>query len=242
MKNVLCSISCALFGLLWMIDTNAFAVSSLTEKEQLVVCHVMKSIEEAENFQSKVNADILQIPGMSGYKTRHFLNNLCAFPKTVYLEIGCWKGSTLISALYQNNPTIRDAIAIENWSEFGSPRNEFLYNISHFLPSTSLRTIEMDCFQVPCKQSFPLPVTIYFYDGNHDVSSQEKAFTYFNEIFDDVFVAVVDDWNWSHVKDGTSSAFRKLGYQILFEKEIFTNANGDPIGWWNGLYIAVIRK
>ncbi len=68
------------------------------------------------------------------------------------------------------------------------------------------------------------------------------AFTYFDPILDDLFIAVVDDWNWDDVKTGTRLAFEKLDYHVLYEVELPASANGDTLNWWNGLYVAVISR
>ena len=91
-------------------------------------------------------------------------------------------------------------------------------------------------------ESFYTPINVFFYDGSHDEKSQELAFTYFNSVFDDLFIAIIDDWNWDYVRKGTNNAFNKLNYEILFEKSFFTPYNGDTSSWWNGLYIAVVKK
>jgi hypothetical protein len=93
-------------------------------------------------------------------------------------------------------------------------------------------------------QSFFHPINIYFYDGRHGEADQKAAFTYFDPIFDDVFIAVVDDWNWSTVRAGTWAAMRELGYNILFYRELFTSDPKfhDITTWWNGLFVAVIEK
>ena len=90
--------------------------------------------------------------------------------------------------------------------------------------------------------TFKKPVNVYFYDGGHTATTQEKAFTYFNPILDDLFIAVVDDWNWDCVVEGTFMAFDKLRYEVLFDIALPANGNGDLENWWNGLYVAVIRK
>jgi len=59
---------------------------------------------------------------------------------------------------------------------------------------------------------------------------------------DDTFISIIDDWNWKGVQTGTKQAFKKLGYEILFEKILPANFNQDRQNWWNGLYVAVIRK
>ena len=47
-----------------------------------------------------------------------------------YLEIGTWKGSSICSAMCNNKIT---CVAIDNWSEFGGPKNIFLENYYSFV-------------------------------------------------------------------------------------------------------------
>jgi hypothetical protein len=214
-----------------------YAYASIEEE---MIAHVKWSLEQAETGVSHLDPKILEIDGMSSPKIRHFLNNLGAFPNVSYLEIGCWKGSTLISSLYGNQTVA--AVAIDNWSEFGEPKEEFAANISQFLPPNQVLFINGDCFEINVKNTFSKRVNVYFYDGEHSYSNQYRAFSYFNSIFEDVFIAIVDDWNWERVQGGTRLAFHDLGYQVLYEKFFLTPRNGDTSSWWNGFYIAVLRK
>lgn len=211
-------------------------------KPEVYIKHVQESIRNAELGVSQLNADVLSLPGMSSSLVRHFLNNVCALPQTSYLEIGCWQGATLISALYNNKTNVVDAIAIDNWvlHPERNIKNTFLHNTTTHLQDYPYHFFEQDCFTVD-KSIFHYPITIYFYDGNHNATSHEKAFTYFNDIFADTFVAIIDDWNWERVQKGTKSAFKQLNYKIAYEQEFFTKGN-DPNDWWNGLYIAIIKK
>ena len=183
---------------------------------------------------------------MSSPKVRHLLNNLCTLPETSYLEIGSWKGSTWVSALYNNKDTLSQAISIDNWSHFGGEDN-FKANCTRFLPGVPYKTYSADCFALDIHEVCPIPVNIYFYDGEHTALAQEMAFTYYDEILDDVFIAIVDDWNWDMVQNGTRAAFEKLDYQILYERILPAKwneekQNFDMENWWNGLYIAVIKR
>ncbi len=216
--------------------------ASTDQRVDQLVEHVKRCIALGEQKKSPLTDAVLNIPGMSGYKVKHFLNNLCSIPGTSYLEIGCWKGSTLVAALYGNERNVRYAVAIDNWTEFGGPRNEFISNTRHFLTPNMLHFYEQDCFSINKIACFSVPVNIYFYDGQHSAESQERAFTYFDEVFDDVFIAIVDDWNWEAVREGTYSAFTKLNYEICFDQALYTNKEGDPESWWNGIYVAVIKK
>ena len=89
------------------------------------------SFQNAKNNISKITNDIVVMEGMSGTKTRHFYNNLLNTEDARYLEIGTWKGSSVCSAMCKNKATV---VCIDNWSEFGGPKNEFLLNFEKFTP------------------------------------------------------------------------------------------------------------
>ena len=97
---------------------------------QDLIQHIEKSIENAENGISKVTPDILTMEGMSGKKTRHFYNNILNKTDSRYLEIGTWKGSSVCSAMCGNNAKV---VCIDNWSEFGGPKQVFLQNFNKLL-------------------------------------------------------------------------------------------------------------
>lgn len=219
-----------------------FNLLSNEDKVNYLINHVKDSINKAQNNISQLDNSILSIQGMSSRKVRHLLNNICTLNNSRYLEIGVWKGSTFISALYKNLKTISYAIAIDNWSEFSGPKKEFIKNVERLIPYENYKFIEADCFKINLSQTFRDKINIYFYDGNHSVESQKKAFTYFNSILADEFIAIVDDYNDSSVIKGTQLAFRELNYKIRFESILPAKFNGDKENWWDGLYIAVISK
>lgn len=223
--------------------TNANENCFITKNENDIINHVIKSIELAETGVSKLNPEILKLEGMSSPKVRHFLNSICSAHNTSYLEIGCWKGSTWVSAMFGNLNTISSAIAIDDWSLFGGPYEEFQSNFSKFLPfSDKFQFFSNDCFQLNPTQIAKMPINIYFYDGDHSTIAHELAFTHYNSILDSVFIAIVDDWNFGPAQNGTRNAFEKLGYTILFERALPSAFVGDNSQWWNGIYVAVIRK
>lgn len=211
----------------------------LTNYQLFLIEHVKQSIANAQLEKSQLNLEILALQGMSSNKIRHFLNNICSIPDGKYLEIGIWKGATFISALYQNQ--LSTAIAIDNWTEFSGTKKEFEQNIIKFLPTTSYQLFESDCFKFDIK-NISKKINIYFYDAAHTRKDQRLAFTHYNEIFEDTFIAIVDNYNWIQVQEGTQTAFKELNYTILFEQFLKAEKRADASGWWTGLYVAVISK
>lgn len=181
---------------------------------------------------------------MTGYKTRHFYNNLLSLENVRYLEIGCWKGSSACSALCGNKINIT---CIDNWSEFGGPKQEFIQNVQKFIGQNTLNYIENDCFKVD--RSSLGKFDIYLYDGNHTAYSQYRALNYFIDNMKDTFIFIVDDWNFLEVQTGTRNIISDLGLNVLYEQEILLTQNGEHTpfdkaipGWWNGIYVAVLSK
>lgn len=229
-------------GLLFLAFSQSQVLGIENSKELALIEHVKSSIENAKRGVSKLTPDVLRIQGMSSAKGRHFLNNLCQLPETRYLEIGVWQGSTWVSALYGNSKNVVHATAIENWSEFGGPKEAFLKNCSRFLPDISYSYVSADSFKLDKSSLFSLPINIYFYDGEHSELSQELALTYYNDVLDDLFILIVDDWNFKKVQNGTFKAISKLKYNVLFSEVLPSARLNDSENWWNGMYVAVIRK
>jgi hypothetical protein len=210
-----------------------------TNYQSFLIEHVKTSIQNAQAHISKLDPEILTLEGMSSDKIRHFLNNICSLEDGKYLEIGVWKGSTFIASLYNNKLT--HAAAIDNWSQFCAPREEFQNNTTKFLGATPYTFYETDCFKFDVK-TIPNKVNIYFYDAGHTREEQKLAFVHYNELFEDTFIAIVDNYNWQQVQEGTQLSFKELKYNILFEQFLASNKKADKSGWWTGIYVAVVSK
>jgi hypothetical protein len=205
---------------------------------------VETAFENAEKHVSKITKDIIGMDGMSGTKTRHFYNNLLNTNDARYLEIGTWKGSSVCSAMCGNKAKI---VCIDNWSEFGGPKQEFLNNFEKFKGENDATFIESDCFKVDTSKLSKF--NIYMFDGNHEEQSHYNALVHFYSCLDDTFIFIVDDWNWKNVRDGTKKSIQKLNLKVLYEKEIRLTTNDCHTPeqeakdtWWNGIYVAILQK
>ena len=202
------------------------------------------SFQNAENHVSKITNDIINMDGMSGAKTRHFYNNLLNTEDARYLEIGTWKGSSVCSAMCGNKATL---VCIDNWSEFGGPKDEFLVNFETFKGENKATFIENDCFNVDV--STLSKFNIYMYDGDHSEENHYKALQHYYNCLDNIFIFIVDDWNWEYVRNGTRKSITNLNLKVLYEKEIrLTWDNSHTLQpearetWHNGIYVAILQK
>lgn len=199
------------------------------------IIDIEHAIDEAEVGRPE---GLPEVPGYSSDKVRRLLNSLCSLPDVTYLEIGTHLGSTFIPALYDNK--VR-ATCIDNWSLDGHTREDFQANLDLYLPGREVMVIESDAFKVHL-EDIPQPIDMYFFDGPHDRASQYMAFSFFNPIFANRFVAFVDDWNYAEPREETQRAFKDLKYKVLWERLLPAKYDRDPEQWWNGLYVALLEK
>ena len=208
--------------------------------------HTEQSLINSDANVSKLTQQILDLEGYSGNKTRHFYNNICSLEGANYLEVGTWKGSSFISAIYKNkiNP-----IAVDNWSEFNGPKEVFFSNVRKFAPESKYDFIEKDSFQIEVAD-FPESISeidIYLYDGCHTYDCQKNGITHFYEFFSKYFIIMVDDWrdddSWSQVLRGTWDGINEKGIIVhkQYERTSFQERAGRQ-DYWNGIGIFICEK
>lgn len=207
---------------------------------------LLTSLHLANSGRSPLPSWIMNLSGMSGRRYRRLVNNLVRLvPDPVYLEVGSWKGSTACAAVWSNHCEI---ICIDNWSEFGGPRDEFLENIERASASNSLQVIEDDFRAVNFGKLQP-KANIYLFDGPHGERDQFEGIAMALPGLRQEFVLIVDDFNWAQVREGTFRALLEKDLTVLCSVTIRTNAAGlDPkilfekSDWHNGYFLAVVTK
>ena len=204
------------------------------------------AFDSAMKDESNLPNGILTMRGMSGRKYRHLINKLVNLtPDARYLEIGSWAGSTACSAIYGNKCK---ALCIDNWSQFGGPRDEFFQNIDKFgNDGVDFHYAESDYVDVDYSQIDKF--NIYLFDGPHEEHHQHAGITITQAALEDTYFLIVDDWNWKSVRDGTTNALKELNQTIVSniiirttQNEAHPNPAGPDSDWHNGYFIAVIKK
>lgn len=189
---------------------------------------------------------IRYMEGMSGKKYRYFINNLIATtPDARYLEIGSHAGSTACSAIYGNKVK---ATCIDNWSEFGGPKDLFMQNIERARSDQiDFQFIESDFRAVD--YSGIGKYNVYMFDGPHFEQDQYDGIDLVKDALDDTYVLIVDDYNWSIIRNGTEAALDHVGHKVLAKIEVFTYiGDGHPVishqysDWHDGYLIALVSK
>jgi hypothetical protein len=230
------SLACA--GDLPLLYGKNLAIPS-SPQEIALVAHATESLQKAFNFDSKLNRTTFAHDRTANIwkcqtPSDHLLNNLCNLEGASHLHVGLLKGGSFIAALYGNQDLLHQQIGLDWFKEY--PRENFNANCDWYLYADQYQIIDSGCFDFD-KSVIKAPIDIYFYDADHSLRGHEMAFTYYDELFAPLFIAVVDDWGCPWIRRPTFKAFEKLGYQILYEAIIPAN---DEYG--HGQYLAVIRK
>jgi hypothetical protein len=194
--------------------------------------------------ESEVSEHTLGISGMSGRLYRMFINNLVRIvSKPRYLEIGSYTGSTACAAMDKNCLRI---ICIDNWSQFGGPKDAFVNNTDIVRTDTiNFHFIESDFRKVAAPDIGRF--NIYFFDGPHEEHDQYDGLALYDAALDDDFFFIVDDWNWPGVRSGTMNAIRDTGFDINFAIEIRTTQNNQHAevhgaDWHNGYFLSKLSR
>ena len=234
---------------------------SVFETDEQIINHLSAALDMAQQLKSNLSdrlmlsSGIIGCYGMSGFKTRHLINNMANVPGLKYAEVGTYMGSTLFSALYKNEIT---ALACDNWSEFGGPRDIFIQNINTYVAGAqsnakqSVQIFEKDFNELELVDQWA-DIDFYNFDGPHDELSQYNGICKMYPALSDRFLLFVDDWYWSPPRDGTFRALKDLDVQVLFKHEIAVDDEViGPSGaisnrfeqseWHNGIAIFACKK
>jgi hypothetical protein len=208
------------------------------------------AIDKAWKHESQLPAEAAQVRGRISPKIRHLLNNLCSRPDTVYLECGCWEGASVIAALAGNEDTVRMGIAVDNWSQYDNPfdnysepEKAFDANTVRHLGQYGDRFRKIKAHYAMVRDSeIPLPLTVCYYDADHQTTC-DGCLSFFNHL-EDPCVFLLDDWNRDDLRADWRKALRCGDRQVVKEWVLPAKApdHKDTELWWDGFYVAVLTK
>ena len=116
------------------------------------IANVTGALFSTYRCASKLPDDILAVEGYSSPLVRRLLNNLCDFDGCRYVEVGTWQGATALSASYLNRGSFK---AIDNFSEFGGPREVCLRNRQRWRAAVPLRAHRCGCLVLRYRDARP---------------------------------------------------------------------------------------
>lgn len=203
------------------------------------------AIENADESISHLPGEQFAVPALTSLKIRHLLNNIGKLGNN-YLEVGVHRGGTFTASVAGSvnleKITAVDSFLSDVTSNEGA-KPEFENWASIFVPKSSVfKLIHSDSFAEDVLTLIPKGVDIYLYDGDHSEESQKKALTFYKDVLADEFIFLCDDFDWDEVQKGTAKGIEEGGYEVLFEKYMKSKGSHDNDSWWNGFYVALLKK
>lgn len=205
---------------------------------------VKKAVEDAGAMKSKMPPETLDIPGMSGKRGRHLLNNLATW-FTPYIEVGTHVGSTLISAAYHNKGLIvgNDCfVGVDQYDPYNPPyvpqyRRLLMENMARYAEDSRPSFIDSPCWGLNLSG-----FKCCFFDGGHLEIDHANSLPLIRPWMTDTFVFVVDDWMRDNVRTGTFRGMEVSRLRVDYQHDLPGTGEGDNEGFWCGMAVFVLSK
>src|SRR5271167_4982626 len=157
---------------------------------------------------------LAEIPGMATENKLRLLNCAVASldPAEVYVEVGCYKGASLVGAA-TSNPHAR-IFACDNFSQFDGAADALRRTLDAHTAPGQVAFFDRDfrAFLAAAPWA-PAPIGAYFYDGGHSFADQ----------YDGIALAI------PHLADDALPGFKLV-------LDLRTARNHSPT-WWNGIQV-----
>jgi predicted O-methyltransferase YrrM len=198
------------------------------------------SYPRSEHPRDRRFAPILEAVGGLARENNLALLNLAASllgPGESYVEVGSFKGLSLIAAMLGNSG---DFVGIDDFSLSGGNRPQLAANLRRYgLRDYAL--LEGDAFELLRGGALgDRRVGVYYYDAAHDYRSQMRGLRLIEPYLADEALMIVDDTDWEQV----ARAMRDYlaGHPSA---ELLVKLDGKDRGqpwWWEGVQVLRWRR
>jgi len=149
-----------------------------------------------------------------------------------FVNVGVWNGFTFLAGLSGN--ANQRCIGVDNFSQFGGPREEFLQRFQQFR-SAAHEFHDLD-YQLYFNTVHHDPIGVYMYDGEHSYDNQLRGLRVAEPFFAPNCIIFVDDTNTVPARRATLDfmAQSEAGYRLLLDQS--TGNNCHPT-LWDGLMV-----
>ena len=194
-------------------------------------------LEKSRNPASRDLSGILdRIPGMATENKLKLLNLTVSAlePGEVYVEVGCYKGASLVGAAW-GNPEQR-IFACDNFSQFDGAADSLRATLDQYTAPGQVRFFDMDFREFMREAPWrPARIGAYFYDGGHSFEEQYDGLRLAIPHFSSDALIVIDDTNKRAARAADRLIARQArGFDLVLN--LRTPRNHHPT-WWNGIQV-----
>ena len=177
-----------------------------------------------------------KVPGLARPNNLALLNLAarCVAPGETYVEVGAFRGSSLIGALLDNDGV--EFVAIDDFSRSDSSREELERNLTRFGLDGRVTILEGDAFELlPGGALAGRRVGVYYYDAAHTYEQQLDGLLLAEPYLADDALLIVDDTDWDFV-DAAVRDYRAQRPNVASLVRIVGKDKGQP-WWWEGVEV-----
>ncbi|HUY28519.1 MAG TPA: class I SAM-dependent methyltransferase [Candidatus Binataceae bacterium] len=194
-------------------------------------------LEKSRHPDTRDLAHVLEhVPGMATENKLKLLNLAAAALEDaeVYVEIGCYKGASLVGAA-TGNPDAR-IFACDNFSQFDGAADALSTVLAQFTAPGQVEFHDLDFHEFMRRAPWrPAKIGAYFYDGGHSFEDQYEGMRLVLPHLADDALIIVDDTNKRAARSADALVARQTpGLELLLN--LRTPKNHHPT-WWNGIQL-----
>ena len=177
---------------------------------------------------------LLRVPRMGRLAFAGILNTIVRQMNSehAFVNVGVWHGFSLLAAMAGNEDKV--CIGVDNFSEFGGPRDEFL---QRFLARRSPRhRFHNQDYEDFFAAGLEHPLGVYYYDGAHEYEHQYRGLMAAEALYAEDAVIIVDDANWDASREATLKFAEdsRLNWTLVVDQP--TASPSHPT-LWNGILV-----
>jgi hypothetical protein len=179
---------------------------------------------------------LAEIPGMATENKLRLLN--CAVASLdageVYVEVGCYKGASLVGAAASNSNA--RIFACDNFSQFDGAADALRRTLDARTAPGQVTFLDMDFRDFLAAAPWtPARIGAYFYDGGHSFHDQYDGVALAIPRLADDAVVIIDDTNKRAARSANNLVAHALhSFKLILD--LRTPRNHSPT-WWNGIQV-----
>jgi predicted O-methyltransferase YrrM len=192
----------------------------------------LRELPEQLEDVSRFEAILEEVPGLAKPNNLALLNVAarCLEPGEHFVEIGTFRGTSLISAMQGNDDGL--FVAIDDWSKEGGENHHLVSNLDrHGLRAT---IIDGDAFET-LRRGIPSPVGVYYYDAGHEYEEQLDGMRLAEPYLASPALVIVDDTDWERVERAVDDYLAAQPRATEIHR-VDGSDHGQP-DWWYGMRV-----